>query len=68
MRALFTNHFVKMTVMIFTYGMNTKTKLTLKLDFPGKLCRAAFAILVMFVYGLVWITCSTWEEREQLRN
>ena len=22
----------------------------------------------MFVNGLVWITCSTWEEKEQLRN
>ena len=28
--------------------MTRQTKLTFKLDFPGNLCRAAFAILAMF--------------------
>ena len=29
-------------------GLTGQTDLTFKLDFPGSLCRAAFAILVMF--------------------
>ena len=30
-------------------GQTGQTKQTLKLDFPGNLCRAAFAILAMFI-------------------
>ena len=30
-------------------GQTGQTDLTFKLDFPGNLCRAAFAILAMFV-------------------
>ena len=32
-----------------THEQTGQTDLTLKLDFPGNLCRAAFAILAMFV-------------------
>ena len=31
-------------------GQTGQTDLTFKLDFPGNLCRAAFAILVMFLH------------------
>ena len=31
-----------------THEQTGQTDLTLKLDFPGNLCRAAFAILAMF--------------------
>ena len=32
-------------------GLTGQTDLTFKIDFPGKLCRAAFAILSMFDQG-----------------
>ena len=32
-------------------GQTGQTKLTFKLEFPGNLCLAAFAILVMFYHG-----------------
>ena len=50
-------------------GQTGQTDLTFKLEFPGNLCRAAFPILAMnFIHGMVWITRSTWEERERLSN
>ena len=65
-----------MVIMVIRTDRKTRTNRTdrtdryktdrSELDFPGNMCRAAFAILVMFVNGLVWITCSTWEEKEQL--
>ena len=50
-------------------GQTGQTDLTFKPEFPGNLCRAAFPILAMnFIHGMVWITRSTWEERERLSN
>ena len=50
-------------------GQTGQTDLTFKLEFPGNLCRTAFPILAMnFIHGMVWITRSTWEERERLSN
>ena len=33
-------------------GQTGQTKQTLKLDFPGNLCRAAFAIIAMFSFAI----------------
>ena len=54
-----------MVVMIFmiimvirtdrTLRTQGQTDLTFKLDFPGNLCRAAFAILAMFSLKFSWL-------------
>ena len=47
-----------------TNGQTGQTDLTFKLDFPGNLCRAAFAILAMFHCCSLKVVSGKWIERQ----